>query len=66
MSPKILRRCTICRKFHAAYLVEDREFGKRYLCYSCWESHQAKATLVSENTTKELDIDIRQKSRSRF
>lgn len=33
---KILRRCTICKKYHAAYLVEIPEFGKCYLCYAWW------------------------------
>jgi hypothetical protein len=41
MSPKILRRCTICGKFHASYLVVDPAFGKGYLCYSCWKARQA-------------------------
>ena len=62
MSPKILRRCTICRKFHASYLMEDTEFGKCCLCCSCWKSRQAKATRVSENMTKELGIDMGQKA----
>jgi|GEM_PF-6281414 hypothetical protein len=48
MPPKILRRCTICKKFHASYLVEDREFGKCYLCLSCWKVRQANAKLVEE------------------
>jgi hypothetical protein len=37
---KILRRCTICGKFHASYLVDDPELGKCYLCYSCWTARQ--------------------------
>lgn len=39
---KILRRCTICRNFHASYLVDDPKLGKCYLCYSCWKARQPK------------------------
>jgi hypothetical protein len=42
MTGKILRRCTLCKKFHASYLVEDPERGKYYLCYSCWKSRQSQ------------------------
>ena len=49
MPPKILRRCTICKKFHASYLVEDAELGKYYLCYSCWKSRQEKGVTSSED-----------------
>jgi hypothetical protein len=37
---KILRRCTICGKFHASYLVDDPVLGTCYLCYSCWTARQ--------------------------
>ncbi|MBA4383233.1 MAG: hypothetical protein C0410_00710 [Anaerolinea sp.] len=40
MSGKILRRCTICKKFHASYLVEIPDYGKSYLCYNCWKATQ--------------------------
>jgi len=43
MSGKILRRGTICKKFHAMYLVGAPEFGKCYLCYRCWQARQSKA-----------------------
>ena len=42
---KILRRCTVCKKFGAAYLVEDVEFGKCILCLACWKVRQAKGLL---------------------
>jgi hypothetical protein len=38
MSPRILRRCAICGKFHASYLVEDPQLGTCYLCLSCWKA----------------------------
>lgn len=40
MTGKILRRCTICKKYSASYLVEDPQHGKYYLCYSCWRATQ--------------------------
>jgi hypothetical protein len=45
---KILRRCTICKKFHASYLVDDPELGKCYLCYSCWKSKQDASNVSRE------------------
>jgi hypothetical protein len=41
MSGRILRRCTVCKRFHASYLVQDAEFGKCYLCYACWKARHA-------------------------
>jgi len=41
MSGHILRRCTLCGKFHASYLVQDPELGKGYLCYTCWKARYA-------------------------
>jgi hypothetical protein len=40
MVPKILRRCSICGKFHASYLVIDPQLGKGYYCYSCFRAWQ--------------------------
>ena len=37
MSGKILRRCDLCGRFHAAYLVPDPKFGQLHLCYTCWK-----------------------------
>jgi hypothetical protein len=55
---KILRRCTICGKFHASYLVDDPVLGKYHLCYSCWKAKQAQEieTLSIEKIeTEKLD-----------
>ena len=38
MTRKILRRCSLCGKFHAAYLVPEHEGGKGYYCYACWKA----------------------------
>jgi hypothetical protein len=41
MSARILRRCTICNKFHASYLVPDEEGNPAYYCYDCWQTRFA-------------------------
>lgn len=33
---KVLLRCSLCGKFHAAYQVEDEKLGTLKLCYACW------------------------------
>jgi hypothetical protein len=38
MSPKILRRCSICGNFHASYLVAEPDGGESYYCYNCWKA----------------------------
>ena len=38
MSRKILRRCDICGRFHAAYLVPDEDGQARNYCYDCWKA----------------------------
>jgi len=38
MARKILQRCDVCKQFHAWYVVEDTEFGRRYLCTNCWNA----------------------------
>ena len=38
MVGKILQRCDVCKHFHAWYVVEDAEFGRRYLCTNCWNA----------------------------
>ena len=68
MPAKILRRCTICKKFHASYLVEDPEFGKRYLCYSCWKARSSaftepQAGLSDEKTEANTAISERNHQR---
>ncbi len=43
MTPKILRPCDICKRYHASYLVVDPQTGTRYYCYSCWKALKAQA-----------------------
>jgi hypothetical protein len=38
MTRKILRRCSLCGKFHAAYLVPEHPGGKGYYCCMCWRA----------------------------
>ena len=33
---KILQRCDICKKFHAAYAVPETATVTRHYCYTCW------------------------------
>jgi hypothetical protein len=44
MPGKVLRRCDLCKKFHASYAVQDALLGVRYLCYRCWLATQAPST----------------------
>lgn len=44
MSPKILRRCSICKKYHASYRVEHPQLGVLLLCYTCWSAVQDAST----------------------
>lgn len=55
MTGKILRRCTICKKFHAAYLVEDAVLGKIRLCYTCWKARQSKSAQQVQSETQGND-----------
>lgn len=57
MPIKILRRCSICKKIHASYLVEDPERDKYYLCHSCWKATQRAAPPVTLSETKGLNPD---------
>ena len=38
MTRKILRRCSLCGNFHAAYLVPEHPGGQGYYCYKCWKA----------------------------
>lgn len=50
MRGKILRRCSVCGKFHASYLVLDHEGGKGYYCSSCW--HALRAPKAADEAPK--------------
>jgi hypothetical protein len=57
MPGKILRRCTICKKFHASYLVEDPELGRYYLCQRCWTARTLRTGEQGANPPAE-NVDI--------
>ena len=44
MTPKILRRCDVCKRFHAEYRVVAPDQGIRYLCYECWKAQESDQT----------------------
>lgn len=50
MAERTLRRCSICRKYAAAYLVEDPRLGKLRLCHACWEARQEAASAAAHAT----------------
>ena len=52
MRKKILRRCSICKRFHASYLMHDPKYGKRYLCSACWKGMQGYAAARSSEAGK--------------
>ncbi len=61
MAPKVLRRCSICKNFHASYLVVDPALGKGYYCYSCWKAWQAKhpeLTLTVSGSDHPTDLSV--------
>jgi len=41
MPDKVLRRCDICGKFHAAYLVPNPKGGQMKVCQTCWKNLMA-------------------------
>ena len=58
MPGKILRRCTICKKFHASYLVEYPQLGKHYLCYGCWRNRSLATNEQGANRSEEtLEVE---------
>jgi hypothetical protein len=48
MPPKALKRCDVCGKFHAAYLVDDPQLGKLNVCLDCWKRKYAIETPPAE------------------
>jgi hypothetical protein len=35
----ILKRCSICKRFHAAFLVEEPSGQRLSLCARCWKAY---------------------------
>ena len=51
----VLRRCSLCKQFHASYIYQDPQLGKLYLCYDCWkQKHSPEANPpVQESPSEE-------------
>ncbi len=50
MVERTLHRCSICKKFSAAYLVEDPNLGRLRLCHACWTARQQAASAAVHAT----------------
>lgn len=50
MAGRILKRCSVCMRFHASYLVDDPELGRLYLCSDCWHARQRALTPATPRT----------------
>lgn len=50
MAERTLRRCSICKKYTAAYLVEDPRRGRLRLCHTCWKTYQEAANAIACST----------------
>ncbi|GAP12957.1 predicted HD superfamily hydrolase [Longilinea arvoryzae] len=50
MIGKTLRRCSICQRYTAAYLVEDPHLGTLHLCHACWTAHQESVNAAAHST----------------
>lgn len=50
MSERTLHRCSICKKYAAAYLVEDPCLGELRLCHTCWQARQEAASAAAHST----------------
>jgi hypothetical protein len=48
MPPKYLKRCDVCGKFSAEYLVDDPQLGKLGVCRNCWKRKYAIAAPAAE------------------
>jgi hypothetical protein len=49
MARHVLLRCDVCKRYHASYVVEDAEFGKRHLCTTCWKAlYGSSSNLVNK------------------
>ncbi len=45
---KVLRRCIVCKKYGAPFLVPEPESGKGYYCYECWKARHASEVVSSQ------------------
>lgn len=55
MAGQKLRRCSICKRFHAAYLVPELGRDNGHLCYECWLAWQSDAAMRARLTSRAND-----------
>ncbi len=53
MTPKILRRCGVCKRYHAAYRVVGSEQIIRYLRYDCWHALEGSQAALPPRTDEQ-------------
>jgi len=53
---RILKRCDVCNRFHAAYVVDDPLFpgGKAKYCLRCWKKKFGGAPPPTEQNEEKL------------
>jgi ribosome-binding protein aMBF1 (putative translation factor) len=52
---KILHRCDLCGKFHAAYRVVDAQLGSLSVCYDCWKRRMEMQIYSQKQTDTNMD-----------
>jgi hypothetical protein len=64
MSRKILHRCDICGRFHAAYLVPAEDGQTRNYCFDCWKSrfHASPPQDTEEDDVLPNSLDLKKDS----
>jgi hypothetical protein len=56
MKREILRRCSLCGKFHASYLVSEHPGGKGYYCYTCWKATYAVRSRLAQDQMRNVPV----------
>ncbi|MBN1372993.1 MAG: hypothetical protein JW987_13735 [Anaerolineaceae bacterium] len=53
---RILKRCDVCKRFHAAYVVDDPLYpgGKANYCFKCWKKKFGDAPPPKEQSGETL------------
>ncbi|PKO19109.1 MAG: hypothetical protein CVU39_00730 [Chloroflexi bacterium HGW-Chloroflexi-10] len=50
---KILKRCSLCKRYGAAYQVNDPQLGEIMLCYQCWHNKFSETHVKSDVTNQD-------------
>jgi ribosome-binding protein aMBF1 (putative translation factor) len=62
--PRTLRRCSICKKFHASYLVLE-EGKEMHYCHACWKVYCRPAKPAADENTQESQKQAEEKNPQR-